>query len=777
MHTDCSISSSLESDTLRISTEIKSNAVCNLTISPPNQESPLVLFIDSVILAKNDQVQVFQNSTILIANVSSSGFLFLHPNSTTTIRLNSSAISYNRVLSLSYSYNSHLSLLLSQSTTITTLTYAGKFYDKSLKLTLNLLAAKMSATADDKKILAIVNSLSNDTNVKFETEDYSRNLDYLSASSTLTVTLDMKKLSPKPFDIFFDLVNGKCSEVKQLDEASPSFSIDSSEAQKSQDILKCLWIVYLKDDDTNAVLNLNYENPLFNNNLETYVIRNGSLSTSPVITTLFKSNIEEVKNSLANSILNAKSLHITFTGYYQNPSTVQGYFNVTRSENSRLYYSEAKLNLKPNEKIKGPIIILFKSNLEQALLTVTTQTLTNTDLSIYSSLDAHDEDLIATFKPHDVLPSTIWSPTKFMALKFSKLDSFQGMLSSSKMTQNRVASGAQSSYLLQSSELDCGQSVEWLIPANSKGKGDMISLVISSLRLEDKSSLKVVNVNNKTTLFELTGVGDPQLQTLPTLLLGNSTSHSVVYTRGSAANCDITHTLMQSTVGLIHYDECKVTYDLTPSKNLTIFSVNYPNNYSLLESTLTQQCNSIKSNTSLIYWSFQDLDLAYDLGHYLSIEGSNFDPIKVSKDLPDDFISPSSIALNFQRSLSSKQLNENAKLSGKGFKANLEAITCGQSLVNEKSHFLILNSTELANDSKCIYIIKSKKKEQVITLKMNKVPESLLIYDTNSLRTPRLLNMSYLANETIKSSTDTLILTYMVDHQNTYNISINYSGK
>jgi hypothetical protein len=221
------------------------------------------------------------------------------------------------------------------------------------------------------------------------------------------------------------------------------------------------------------------------------------------------------------------------------------------------------------------------------------------------------------------------------------------------------------------------------------------------------------------------------------------------------------------------------TLNISDVVNETISTQSYPNYYSVGSDHVWEVNGKVGQKVLL---TFTDINLIPS--HKLLIASTNetqtFNDTNVLSQTSDYLIT-----LPLLVNLSSQSIGDKEPFSARGFSANLTSVECGGVFKMEPNKpFNISTPNPLINISKCIWTLtvpNDKTELNLLEFNVNfgegvdKNNNGLKIYDSNSIRDNRIMNLSYFA-ETKLSSTNSIIIVYSInDPKKPVSLTLNFT--
>ena len=233
-------------------------------------------------------------------------------------------------------------------------------------------------------------------------------------------------------------------------------------------------------------------------------------------------------------------------------------------------------------------------------------------------------------------------------------------------------------------------------------------------------------------------------------------------------------------VSLVYVDHDIITHEQIVDNDITysLKTLNYPNYYSVGSDHKWNIAAKNGSQAVKALLTFTDIELSP--GHELLLRSEGY---KVSVNRTTDLFD-SLVNLPLFMNLTSDSIDSTkTPFSGRGFTANLTAISCGDNVTVDAGKSKDLSTpANLTGISKCIWTVSTTNPSAEVvsvlefTVNDQSLWKSLRIWDSESIRDNKLMNFSYF-NETKNSSTNYLIIEYTIDVKKPMELKLSFTSK
>ncbi|CAG2172838.1 unnamed protein product, partial [Oppiella nova] len=618
----------------------------------------------------------------------------------------------------------------------------------------------------------------------------------LSTDQQINAKITFSKVSkdkPKGFQLHYELVDALCSVYTQLTDVDTTSMVNvllpnTTQWLQSLSSYRCLNVFEHKTQEVK--LSLNLEKFSFINSADMITVLDGISYDSRTLAVIEPQFVDFWKR--VNLVSSANKLWVL----YNSPQVVNTTIEVTNQLGIKAqsqggdYIFQPNQNytsLKLDDKLKTilPVIFTFETDSQNQLVI---------DFDEQNPLPGnHNESVIkiyessglaSVFEPIIELkggsfpPDFVPSNTNQMKVEFHdiifKLDKPDNIMNVKK-TCHSTAKGVPSSY----SPSGCEKMCLWLIPARINSNGTYV-LKFSHMTLPAKDdTIKITQFGADKPKDILNLIGPiVDTNTFPDVILDANASY-ILYTKREKCDAKSVDSSQLFAVSVVYMDSDLITnsWVLKKDANKTIESLNYPNYYSIGNNQIWN-VSSADNKTTIAFITFNDLSL--NTGHYLEFASS------ISKiHLKDtDVLSQTADSLLSFPFLGRFNVTDHSKApyTGRGFNAALWPLSCGEYVkLDPKKGGSLKTPEKLDGILQCVWIVTAAKSDKLNVIQFTKNvtkdidEKQLQIYDSNTIRDGKVVNMTLFTNTTPSSSTDTLVIVYNVDPNKKANLSMSFT--
>ncbi|RWS29623.1 cubilin-like protein [Leptotrombidium deliense] len=717
-NTHINITANITSGALKYHADPKEELTCTWEIEMGKTAMPLFFRINGFQLASDDKFRISKDNQIIYDTVSSSfsnTILFTGIISgIVKVELSISKSELQRSLGVEFKWN-----VTEETLPVTAANLNGRFnfptfnntykvaksdLQKIPKFTLNVV---LQPPMDNEfKLVVGMDQVTLEKDVKLSvggaevSGDYTDSMpDFIAKDKQVTFTIENVDLSKSDqIMIHYEVYNKMCTQYIALQkDLKPIAPITPKGSDIKQTPFDCLFIVS-SDVATNFILD--YTKLNFLSDMDLFTFRNGNRRNSSVVAMVNRQNQWHLQDSYGDMISMGKNLYVTYNSHFGMMSSYRpSVINISPMKLGGYFNEPQKIDFKENKE--NPVVYVYDSNDKRASLEIKSDsTLKDGLLKIYSSDNIAGFNPIAQFNGGDALPAKIVSPSNTLRLEFQNVTEFTGEFKNTSSDLNQVAQIATDSFVVAGGSLKCGESASWFIPKNPNAKANQtlysVQIPFLFLNTSDDTLTLTQYGSTKNEIFQISGVDDNKIASLPNIKLFGNYNYFFEYKRSKNCNPNDTTIMLQLSYNLNSLTDYESTIRMNIGKQVTIKPDTYPNNYALRAPELNKYCVTANrgcgwkiersSNNTLLLTTFADLDVVG--GDEVLVKNKGKLESLVDK-LPHDNIYSN---LFVQMSVPvNKTMKLSDNLGGRGFKLDVKEFECGGELQYPSNKSLVLN--------------------------------------------------------------------------------------